>query len=74
MMSDKKTVRFIITRQDNPDSAPMKDYGIIFRDKTFLLFIIAGVLAAQTFMQLDLLLPVYMKEFVQNQTLFRTVP
>ncbi|MGN7401570.1 MDR family MFS transporter [Cytobacillus praedii] len=49
----------------------MKDYGIIFRDKTFLLFIIAGVLAAQTFMQLDLLLPVYMKEFVQNQTLFQ---
>lgn len=47
----------------------MKDYGIIFRDKTFLLFIIAGILVAQTFMQLDLLLPVYINEFVQNQAL-----
>ncbi|MBU8770733.1 MDR family MFS transporter [Cytobacillus oceanisediminis] len=48
-----------------------KDYGIIFRDKTFLLFIIAGVLAAQTFMQLDLLLPVYTNEAVHNQALFK---
>lgn len=48
----------------------MKDYGIIFSDRTFLLFIIAGVLAAQTFMQLDLLIPVYTSEFVQNQSLF----
>ncbi|QED46746.1 MDR family MFS transporter [Cytobacillus dafuensis] len=49
----------------------MRDYGIIFKDKTFLLFIIAGVLAAQTFMQLDLLIPVYTSEFVQNQALFK---
>ncbi|MBS4192154.1 MFS transporter [Bacillus sp. FJAT-49705] len=49
----------------------MRDYGIIFKDKTFLLFIIAGVLAAQTFMQLDLLIPVYTNEFVQNQALFK---
>lgn len=48
----------------------IKEYGIIFRDKTFLLFIIGGVLAAQTFMQLDLLLPVYTKEVIHNQTLF----
>jgi predicted MFS family arabinose efflux permease len=39
------------------------------KDKTFLLFIIAGVLAGQTFMQLDLLIPVYIKDFVKDQSL-----
>jgi MFS transporter, DHA1 family, multidrug resistance protein B len=48
----------------------LKDYSLIVKDKTFLLFIIAGVLAGQTFMQLDLLIPVYIKEFVHNQSLF----
>jgi MFS transporter, DHA1 family, multidrug resistance protein B len=48
----------------------LKDYTIIVKDRTFLLFIIAGILMGQTFMQLDLLFPVYMKEFVHNQTLF----
>ena len=52
-------------------ASQVKDYGIIFKDKVFLLFIIAGVLAAQTFMQLDLLIPVYTNEFVHNQTLIR---
>jgi len=46
------------------------DYAIIVKDRTFLLFISAGVLAGQTFMQLDLLFPVYIKEFVKNQRLF----
>ncbi|RAK16594.1 putative MFS family arabinose efflux permease [Anoxybacillus vitaminiphilus] len=45
-------------------------YGIIIRDKTFLLFIVAGILVAQTFMQLDLLIPVYIKEVAEKQTLF----
>ncbi|MEH7248287.1 MFS transporter [Neobacillus niacini] len=48
----------------------LKDYTLIIKDKTFLLFIIAGVLAGQTFMQLDLLFPVYMKEVIDLQTLF----
>ncbi|EKN70016.1 major facilitator superfamily protein [Neobacillus bataviensis LMG 21833] len=48
----------------------LRDYALIVKDRTFLLFIIAGVLAAQTFMQLDLLIPVYIKDFVKNQTLF----
>ncbi|MDQ1147428.1 DHA1 family multidrug resistance protein B-like MFS transporter [Bacillus sp. SORGH_AS 510] len=48
----------------------LKDYALIIKDKTFLLFILAGVLAGQTFMQLDLLIPVYIKDFVENQTLF----
>ena len=47
-----------------------RDYALIVKDKTFLLFIIAGVLAGQTFMQLDLLIPVYIKDFVKNQPLF----
>jgi len=47
----------------------IKDYGIIFSDKTFFLFILGGVLAGQTFMQLDLLLPVYSNEVIQQQTL-----
>ncbi|MFJ5716194.1 MDR family MFS transporter [Neobacillus sp. NPDC093127] len=48
----------------------LRDYRLIIKDKTFLLFILAGVLAGQTFMQLDLLIPVYIKDFVKNQSLF----
>ena len=47
----------------------VKDYGVILKDKLFLLFIVAGILSAQTFMQLDLLLPVYVKEVMNNQSL-----
>jgi MFS family permease len=47
----------------------VKDYGLILKDKLFLLFIIAGILGAQTFMQLDLLLPIYVKEVIGNQSL-----
>ncbi|MDN7244919.1 MDR family MFS transporter [Planococcus shenhongbingii] len=46
-----------------------KEYGLIFKDRLFLLFVIAGVLAAQTFMQLDLLIPVYLKETIDVQTI-----
>lgn len=46
------------------------DYKVIIQDKVFLLFITAGVLSAQTFMQLDLLFPVYTEEKVHHQTLF----
>jgi DHA1 family multidrug resistance protein B-like MFS transporter len=45
------------------------DYKVIVQDRVFLLFIVAGVLAAQTFMQLDLLMAVYTKELVPLQTL-----
>jgi MFS family permease len=48
----------------------IRDYAVIIKDKTFLLFIIAGVIAGQTFMQLDLLLPVYIKDTAGTQTLF----
>ncbi|RDU36816.1 MFS transporter [Neobacillus piezotolerans] len=59
------------TRRNSWHSAivgQFKDYGVIMSDKIFLLFIIAGIVVAQTFMQLDLLFPVYMKEFVGTQT------
>lgn len=46
------------------------DYRVIIADKTFLLFIIAGILVAQTFMQLDLLMAVYTTDKVPTQTLF----
>jgi MFS transporter, DHA1 family, multidrug resistance protein B len=47
----------------------LKDYRVIASDKLFLLFILAGILVAQTFMQMDLLLAVYLKEKVPEQTL-----
>ncbi|MGI2327887.1 MDR family MFS transporter [Planococcus sp. YIM B11945] len=46
-----------------------REYGLIFNDRLFLLFIIAGILGAQTFMQLDLLIPVYLKEMIGTQTI-----
>ncbi|MGE8203090.1 MDR family MFS transporter [Heyndrickxia sp. NPDC080065] len=46
-------------------------YKIIIKDRVFLLFIIAGILVAQTFMQLDLLIPVFIKETINNVTLFQ---
>lgn len=45
----------------------VKDYGVILKDKLFLLFIVAGILSAQTFMQMDLLLPVYVLDVIENQ-------
>ncbi len=48
----------------------LKDYRIIAKDKIFLLYIVGGILLAQTFMQLDLLIPVYTKEKVSLQTVF----
>ncbi|WP_239616278.1 MDR family MFS transporter [Cohnella mopanensis] len=48
----------------------LRDYKIIASDKVFLLFIIAGVMLSQTFMQLDLLFPVFLKETIPLTTLF----
>lgn len=48
----------------------IKNYRIIFQDSVFLLFIVAGILVAQTFTQLDLLLAVYIKENVPTQEFF----
>ncbi|SDX33901.1 MFS transporter [Paenibacillus sp. CF384] len=48
----------------------LRDYKVIASDRVFLLFTIAGVLLSQTFMQLDLLFPVFLKETVQQATIF----
>jgi len=45
-------------------------YGVIFRDKVFLVYILAGICALIPIMQLDLYLPVYMIEHVPAQSLF----
>jgi MFS transporter, DHA1 family, multidrug resistance protein B len=48
----------------------LKGYRVIASDKLFMLFILAGILVAQTFMQMDLLLAVYTIERVPEQSLF----
>jgi MFS family permease len=48
----------------------LSDYKVIFKDHIFLLYILAGVLVAQTFMQLDMLIAVYTTDEVPLQTLF----
>ncbi|MDQ0231646.1 MDR family MFS transporter [Metabacillus malikii] len=53
----------IITKQ-------VKEYHIIFKDQTFFLFIIAGILVGVTFMQLDMLIPVYITEMIHHQKIF----
>lgn len=50
-------------------STQLRDYKIIAADRVFLLFSIAGVLLAQTFMQLDLLFPVFLEETVSQTTI-----
>ncbi|MCQ2009734.1 MFS transporter [Sporolactobacillus sp. STSJ-5] len=45
------------------------DYRVIFTDHIFLLYILAGVLVAQTFLQLDMLIAVYTTDKVPLQTL-----
>lgn len=46
-----------------------KGYGIIFRDKVFLLYILAGIFALVTIMQLDMYLAVYVIHYVPSQAL-----
>jgi MFS transporter, DHA1 family, multidrug resistance protein B len=45
-------------------------YSIILKDRIFTLFIFGGVLVAMTFMQLDLILPVFTKEEIETASLF----
>lgn len=47
----------------------LSDYKIIAQDRLFLLFILAGILVSQTFMQLDLLIAVYSTDQVPFQTI-----
>jgi DHA1 family multidrug resistance protein B-like MFS transporter len=56
-----KWYRFIVRQLAN--------YRIILSDKNFMLYILAGILVAQTFLQLDLSIAVYVSEEVPVQTL-----
>jgi len=47
-----------------------KGYGIIFRDKVFMIYTLAGIFALVPIMQLDLYLPVYVINHVPAQALF----
>jgi MFS family permease len=47
----------------------LRDYRIIFADRNFLLFLVGGILVAQTFLQLDLLVAIYVAESVPVQPL-----
>ncbi|MDX8360530.1 MFS transporter [Cytobacillus sp. IB215316] len=58
---DKKWYSFVMEQ--------MRNYRVIVTDKVFFIFIIAGILVAQTFMQMDLMLAVYMAEIVPVQTI-----
>lgn len=49
----------------------VQDYRIIFKDSIFLLYIIAGVLIALTFLQLDMIIPVYITDMIHQQELLR---
>ncbi|CAM3261696.1 MDR family MFS transporter [Sporolactobacillus spathodeae] len=47
----------------------LADMKKIVTDRLFVLYILAGILVAQTFMQLDLLIAIYSANHVPNQTL-----
>lgn len=47
----------------------LKNYQIIFSDKIFLIFVMSGILVAQTFMQLDMFIPLKVDETIENVTL-----
>lgn len=47
-----------------------ENYLIIFRDKVFLLYILAGIFSMMTIMQLDLYLAIYITDYVPSQTIF----
>lgn len=46
-----------------------KSYHVIVKDKIFMLFIFAGILISQTYMQLDLILPVFTKQAIPETDL-----
>ena len=64
---EKKLVADSSTRWTSFIWEQLRDYRVIVQDKVFLMFILAGILVAQTFMQLDLLIAVYLSESVPQQ-------
>lgn len=59
---DKAAERFSFKEQ-------FQSYAVIFRDKVFALYIVAGILVAIAFMQLDMYMALYVKEHVRDQPL-----
>ncbi|WP_099221833.1 MDR family MFS transporter [Listeria costaricensis] len=55
--SDRKNIWAVLKEQ-------LTNYQLIFKDKIFFLYIIAGIIVAQAFMQLDLLFPLYIQEVI----------
>ncbi|GGG09206.1 MDR family MFS transporter [Paenibacillus aceti] len=47
-----------------------RGYGVIFRDRNFVLYIVAGVFSIITIMQLDLYLAIYVRNHVPSQPLW----
>lgn len=73
-----ETVPVIEVKKDQPESSghwtdylknQLGDYQVIFKDRVFLLYILAGILVAQTFMQLDMVIAIYITGNVPKQTL-----
>ncbi|KAB2453101.1 MFS transporter [Bacillus sp. CH126_4D] len=60
---DKKQISKIFKEQWN-------NYTKIFSDKIFAIYIVAGIFIMIAFLQLDLYLALYVKEFVPTQSLF----
>jgi DHA1 family multidrug resistance protein B-like MFS transporter len=48
----------------------LSEYRVIASDRVFLLYVVAGVVLSQTFMQLDLLFPVFLKDTVSAVSVF----
>ena len=48
----------------------LKNYKVIFTDKAFFVYIIGGILVSQVFMQMDLYLGVYLKNYIPDQMLY----
>lgn len=68
-----------VVKETLPDSAKkategqkvmdqVKSYGVIFKDKLFAMYILAGIVICQIFMQMDLYMGVYLKEHVEFQS------
>lgn len=60
---ESNTVIFVLKEQWN-------NYTVIFHDKVFSLYILAGIFVLIAFRQLDLYLAIYVKDYVPTQTLF----
>jgi MFS family permease len=64
----KKEVK--INQISNSIKEQWKGYGMIFRDKIFIFYLLGGVFSVIAIMQLDLYLAIYVTNYVPSQLLF----